>query len=53
MLRELIADNASVHGWHWCATYYRKRGMCFTLFYWYAFGRAPRSLNHTFIWSHK
>lgn len=42
--RELVRDTIAVHGHHWTARRYVKR-MPFTLFYWLAFGRAPRKLQ--------
>ena len=40
--RNLILDTIGTHGLRWTAELYKQRGMCFTLFYWHAFGRAPR-----------
>lgn len=41
-LRELIADTVRVHGFGFAAKHWRKR-VPFALFYWAAFGRAPRA----------
>lgn len=42
-LRELVRDTIQAHGYAWAAAHYRKR-MCFTHFYWLAFGRRPPRL---------
>lgn len=45
MARWMVQSNIAVHGVRWAAEYAAKHGMCFTLFYWAAFGRAPRKLS--------
>lgn len=42
--RDLVQDTIAVHGHRWTAERYAKR-MPFTLFYWLAFGCAPRKLQ--------
>lgn len=40
-IRELIQDDIATHGIAWTAARYSKK-MCFTHFYWLAFGRVPK-----------
>ena len=42
-IKELIQDDIATHGIAWTAARYSKK-MCFTHFYWLAFGKLPRSV---------
>lgn len=41
-IRSLIQDDIATHGMAWTAKRYAKK-MCFTHFYWLAFGTLPRT----------
>jgi len=43
--RGIIADRIMTHGYFRTAKMSRKAGLCFTLFYFLAFGQMPRKLS--------